>query len=82
MHVRHREVSLAHLLGEPLNSILLVAEDDSLCDGERIVEVAQSLKFVIILLDCNKELLDAIESNLVSFDQNLNWIVHKLISHL
>lgn len=48
--VMHRS---AHLL-------LCVAEDNCLCDGQCIVEIAEGVKFPLLLLHCHKELLDAL----------------------
>jgi hypothetical protein len=82
VHVRHSEVCFPHLLSQPFYSALLVAENDCLGDGQSVIKVAQSFKFEIVLLDCHEKLLDAIESNLVSFYQNSDRVVHKLVSHL
>ena len=40
--------------------LLGVAEDDSLCDGEGVVEVAERVELPLLLLHCHKELLDAL----------------------
>ena len=43
-----------------------VAENDSLCDGKRIIQVTQSVKLPFLLLHSNKELLDSFQSQLVT----------------
>lgn len=37
-----------------------VAKDDSLCDGECVVQVTQCVKLPLLSLHCHKELLDAL----------------------
>lgn len=37
VHVGHCEVGIAHLLGQPFHSTLLITEDNSLCDRESVV---------------------------------------------
>ena len=43
-----------------------VAENDSLCDGQRVVQVTQSVKLPLLLLHSNKELLDSLQSQLIT----------------
>ena len=47
-----------------------VAENNCLSDCQSVVEVTQGVKLPILLLNCDEELLDALESQLVTFDQN------------
>ena len=51
---------------------LRVAEDDGLCDGERVVQVAECVKFPLLFLHRDKELLDPLERQLVALHQHLN----------
>ena len=60
MHVAHCKVGFTHLPGQPLDLIPFVAKNDGLSYCERIVEIAESLEFVVLLFDCNKKLLYAI----------------------
>lgn len=46
------------LLGEVLDFTTRVAEDDSLCDGQRLVEVAQCVQLPLLALHLNVELAD------------------------
>ena len=48
------------------NLPLGVAEDDSLCDGEGVVEVTERVKLPLLLLHRHKELLDALQSQLIT----------------
>ena len=48
------------------NLPLGVAEDDSLCDGEGVVEVTERVKLPLLLLHCHEELLDALQSQLIT----------------
>ena len=43
-----------------------VAEDDGLCDGERVVEVTQRVKLPLLALDRHEELLDALQRQLIT----------------
>ena len=43
-----------------------VAEDDSLRDGECVIQVTKCVKLPLLLLDSNKELLDSLQSQLVT----------------
>lgn len=81
MHIGNCEVCISHLFSKPFNPALFVAEDDSLSDGQSVIEIAQGLEFEFIFLYSNEELLDAIKGDLVSFYQNTNRIIHKFICH-
>ncbi len=61
MHGRNCEVVLLHLLCQPVHLSLCIAEDDCLCDGQGVVQVTQGVKLPLLLLDCHKELLDALQ---------------------
>ena len=43
-----------------------VAEDDSLSDGECIIQVAQCVELPLLSLHCHKELLDALQRQLIT----------------
>ena len=66
MHGGHSEISLPHLLRQPLNLSLCVAEDDRLSDGQSVVEVTESVKLPLLLLYGHKELLDALKGQLIT----------------
>lgn len=55
-----------HLLCQPVDLTLGVAEDDGLRDGQCVVEVAQRVKLPLFSLDSDKELLDAFQSQLIT----------------
>ncbi len=42
------EVSGVHLLCQPLDLPTSVAEDDSLCDGERLIQVTQRVQLPLL----------------------------------
>ncbi len=48
----------------------------------RIVEIAKCIEFPILLLDSNEELLDAFKSQLITLDQDSDWVGHELGRHL
>lgn len=65
VHGGHSEVPLVHLLGQPVHLPPGVAEDDGLCDGERLVEIAQCIELPLLALHGDEELLDTLEGELV-----------------
>mmetsp|Transcript_1012 Transcript_1012/g.2689 ORF Transcript_1012/g.2689 Transcript_1012/m.2689 type:complete len:399 (+) Transcript_1012:376-1572(+) len=82
VHRRDGEVGLSHLLGEPVDLFLGVAEDDGLCDGERVVQVAQRVELPLFALDCHEKLLDALECELVALHQDAHRVRHEFGAHL
>mmetsp|Transcript_34310 Transcript_34310/g.84975 ORF Transcript_34310/g.84975 Transcript_34310/m.84975 type:complete len:251 (-) Transcript_34310:420-1172(-) len=82
VHRTHREVGLAHLLCEPVDLGLGVAEDDGLCDGECVVQVGEGVELPLLALDGDEELLDALEGELITLDQHAEGVVHELAGHL
>jgi hypothetical protein len=59
-----------------------VAEDDSLSDCESVVEITESVKLPLFLLHCHKELLDALQSQLITFHEDPDRLSHELVCHL
>ena len=82
MHVRNGEVGLSHFASEPFYFVALVAEDHSLRHCERIVKIAQGFKFIVLLLNSDEKLLDSIQGQLVTLDQDLERIVHEFVCHV
>ena len=79
MHETNCEVCLFHFLGQPLDFLLLVAKNNRLRDGERVIQIEERLALVVLLFDSNEELLYFIQSQLVSLHQNLQRVVHELV---
>ena len=71
-----------HLLRQPVNLPASVAEYYGLCDGDRFVEIAESIQLPFLLLDCDVELFDTFQGQLIPLDENPNWLSHKLLGHL
>ena len=82
MHRRDREVRLSHLLGEPINLSLCRAEDDGLGDSERVVEIAERVELPLLALDGDEKLLDTFERQLITLDEDSDWVRHELVGHL
>ena len=78
VHGRDREVTGSELVGEPVNLSTGVAEDDGLRDGDGLVEIGQSIQFPLLLLDCDVELLNTFEGELVLLDKDADWVAHEL----
>jgi hypothetical protein len=96
VHAADGEVGLAHLLRKPINLATGVAEDDSLGNGEatdcqlgmmcrkntRVVKIAKSVKLPVLLLDGDEELLDTLERQLVTLNEDADGVGHELCCHL
>mmetsp|Transcript_73098 Transcript_73098/g.158084 ORF Transcript_73098/g.158084 Transcript_73098/m.158084 type:complete len:321 (+) Transcript_73098:2-964(+) len=79
---RHREVGVAHLLRQPVDLLLRVAEDDRLRDGERVVQVAERVELPLLALHRDEELLDALQGQLVALHEHPEGVAHELLGHL
>ena len=53
-----------------------------LCDGESIVEVAERVKLPLLPLHRHEELLDPLQRQLVTLDQDPDRVRHELAGHL
>merc|ERR1719500_1750425 len=82
VHRAHREVGLPHLLCQPVDLPLCVAEDHCLGDSESVIEVAQSVKLPLLPLNSHEELLDPLQCQLVTLHQDADWVRHELAGHL
>ena len=81
-HGRDGEVPLVHLLREPVDLPAGVAEDDSLGDGQRLVQVAQGVQLPFLALDRDVELPDTLEGQLLLLDEDADWLAHEAGRHL
>ncbi len=70
VHAGDGEVSLPHLLREPVHLPLGVAEDDGLGNGERVVQVTQCVELPLLPLHRHEELLDALQRQLITLHQD------------
>jgi len=70
-----------HLLRQPIHLSASVAEDDGLGDGDRFVEIAESIQLPFFLFDSDVELLDTFQGQLVPLDENPNGLSHELLGH-
>mmetsp|Transcript_6413 Transcript_6413/g.11690 ORF Transcript_6413/g.11690 Transcript_6413/m.11690 type:complete len:215 (+) Transcript_6413:269-913(+) len=78
---RDGKVRLLHFLRQPIHFLFSVTENDCLRNGERIVQVTQCIKFPFFLFNINVKLLNSLQCQFISFDENLNWIIHKFACH-
>jgi hypothetical protein len=78
VHGGHSEVAGSELVGKPVNLSSGVAEDDSLGDGDGLVQVGKCVQLPVLLLDSNVELLDTLEGQFGFLDQNADWVTHEL----
>ena len=59
-----------------------VTEYDCLGDRQRIVKIAEGVEFPFLLLHSHEELLNALERQLITFDEDTNRVGHKFGRHL
>lgn len=82
VHARDCEVGLTHLVGEPVDLAAGVAEDDCLCDGQGVVEIAKGIKLPLFLLNGDEVLLDAFQGQFVTLNQHTHGVCHELRRHV
>jgi len=82
VHDGDGEVTLGHLLGQPVHFPAGVAVDDGLGDGQGLVEIAQSVQLPLFLLDRDVELTDTLEGKLVLLHEDTDRVAHELGSEL
>jgi hypothetical protein len=51
VHRAQREVSLVHVVRQPIDTATRVAVDDCLRDGQRLVQIAQGFQLIAILIN-------------------------------
>lgn len=81
-HGRDGELAGVHLLSEPVDLPPGVAENDGLGDGDGLVEITESVKLPLFLLDGNVELLDTLKGELIPLDENTDGVTHELLGDL
>ena len=82
VHARDGEVALLHLLLQPVHLSAGVAVDDGLGDGERLVEIAESVKLPLLAVNGNLELLDTLKGELVLLHKDANGLAHEPLRDL
>ena len=82
VHARDGEVTLLHLLLEPVNLATGVAVDDGLRDGKGLVQITKCIQLPLFPIHSNVELLDTLKSQLILLDKDTNGIPHETLSHL
>lgn len=82
VHGGDSEVTGSELVGEPVDLSAGVAEDDSLGDGDGFVEIGESVKLPLLLLNGDVELLDTFEGKFLLLDQDADGVTHELGGHL
>ena len=71
-----------HLLRQPIHLPASVAEDNSLPDGDHLVEIAQSIQLPLLLFDGDVELLNISQGQFDPLDENPNRLSHELFGCL
>ena len=78
VHGRDSEVTSSELVSEPVDLSAGVAEDDSLGDGDSLIEIREGVKLPLLLLNSDVELLDTFEGKLLLLDQDTDGVTHEL----
>ena len=71
-----------HFLSQPVNLPPRVAENDSLGDGDGLIQITQGVEFPFFLFNSDVELFDTFKSQLVSLDKDSNWVTHEFLGDL
>jgi len=79
VHVGDGEVLLLKLGGKFIDSLLLVAVDDTLLDIDVVVELNEGVELPFFLIDGNVELLDTVEGQFFILDQDGGWVSHEVL---
>mmetsp|Transcript_9826 Transcript_9826/g.21860 ORF Transcript_9826/g.21860 Transcript_9826/m.21860 type:complete len:325 (-) Transcript_9826:163-1137(-) len=82
MHARDGEVTLLHLLLQPIDLATGVAVDNGLGDGESLVQITKSVELPLLPLHSNVELLDTLKGQLILLDEDPDRIPHETLSDL
>lgn len=82
VHRGDGEVGLTHLVGQPIDLTAGVAEDDGLCDSKSVVKIAESIKLPFLLLNGDEILLQAFKGQLITLDENADWVGHEFCRHV
>lgn len=78
VHGRDGEIAGSELVGEPVDLSAGVAEDNSLGDGDCLVQIGQGVELPLLLLDGNVELLDTLKGKLILLHQDTDGVTHEL----
>ena len=79
---RDSVVPAPHLVSEPVHLAAGVDEDDTLGDGQGLVQVTQCVQLPVFLLHIHIELLDTLKSQLISLHKDSDRLVHELAGDL
>ncbi len=79
---RDNKLVLSQFISQLVDSFLSVGENHTLGDDHVLVKLDQSSEFLAVLLHWNVELLNTVQCQLLVLDQNSNWVLHELFSHL
>lgn len=82
VHGGDSEVTGSQLISEPVDLAAGVAEDDSLGDGDSLVEIGQGVELPLFLLDGDVELLDTFQGEFLLLHQDTDGIAHELGGNL
>merc|ERR1719473_1246971 len=74
VHGGDGEITLTHHVLEPVDLPASVAVDDSLGNGQSLVEITEGLELPFFALDGNVELLDTFKSELITLDKNTDRV--------
>jgi len=82
VHSRDSEITGRELVGEPVNLSAGVAEDDSLGDGDSLVQIREGIELPLLLLHSNVELLNTLQGKFILLYEDTNGLTHELGGNL
>jgi len=81
-HGGHSKLARVHFLCQPVDFPPCVAENNSLGDGDGLVEIAQCVQLPFLFFDSNIKLLDTFQRQLIPLHKNFDGLPHELLRHL
>ncbi len=81
-NARDHKLVFSQSVSKFFDSLFSVSEDDALRNDHTLVELEKSSEFLTVFLKRDVKLLDTFKSELLIFDQDLDWLLHKLFSHV
>lgn len=82
VHGTYRELLLDHFLRQLLHLFTGIAEHHRVRHRQWVINVNQCVKLIFLLINRNKILHNAIHRNLITLDENANWLGHKFFCHI
>ena len=76
------EIFLSHVISQPVNLAPGIAVNNSLSDCERLVKVTEGVELPFFALYSYVKLLDSLQGELITLNENTHGLVHEFTSHV